>query len=74
MPYNYILDVSRLPFYAGIVKNSIIIFDEAHNVPEASCEGRSYEIHANIFINAELELNKLSYHPSMSPDLRIVSY
>lgn len=42
MPYNYILDVSRLPFYEGIIKNSIIIFDEAHNVPEAACDGRSY--------------------------------
>lgn len=37
MPYNYILDVERIPRYESLIQNSIIIFDEAHNVPEAAC-------------------------------------
>lgn len=44
MPYNYILDVEMLPRYVNIISGSVLIFDEAHNVPEASCEGRSYEL------------------------------
>lgn len=27
MPYNYILDVDRIPTYESIIKGSIIIFD-----------------------------------------------
>lgn len=41
MPYNYLLDAFLLNSYKEIIENSIIIFDEAHNVPEAACEGRS---------------------------------
>ena len=53
MPYNYILDVDRLPNYESIIKNSVIILDEAHNVPEAACEGRTFMIYSNIFSNIE---------------------
>jgi len=42
MPYNYILDIDLLPRFASMISNSILIIDEAHNVSEASCEGRSY--------------------------------
>ena len=59
MPYNYILDVDRLPHYEAIIKNSVIILDEAHNVPEAACEGRSFPIYSNIFNNIDVELKKL---------------
>ncbi len=44
MPYNYILDANLLPRYGNILNESILIFDEAHNVAEAACEGRSYEM------------------------------
>lgn len=54
MPYNYILDVDRLPHYEAIIKNSVIILDEAHNVPEAACEGRSFPIYSNIFNNIDV--------------------
>lgn len=53
MPYNYILDVDRMNKYESIIKNSIIILDEAHNVPEAACEGRSFEITSRIFENVD---------------------
>lgn len=74
MPYNYILDVDRLNRYENLIRNSIIIFDEAHNVPESACEGRSFEITSRIFENVDNELKKLEYHPSMSPQLRIIAY
>ena len=41
MPYNYLLDAYLLPSYQEMLTDSIIIFDEAHNVAEAACEGRS---------------------------------
>lgn len=67
MPYNYLLDVDRLPRYENIIKNSIIILDEAHNVPEAACEGRTFSIYSNIFGNIDAELKKLESHSYMSP-------
>jgi Rad3-related DNA helicase len=42
MPYNYILDIDLLERFSKMIANSILIFDEAHNVADASCEGRSY--------------------------------
>lgn len=43
MPYNYLLDVRLLERYADLINNSILIFDEAHNVADACCEGRSFQ-------------------------------
>ena len=37
MPYNYILDSNLLGQFRETIFNSIIIFDEAHNVPDKSC-------------------------------------
>ena len=44
MPYNYLLDSYLMQNYKEIIQDSIIIFDEAHNVPDAACDGRSMEI------------------------------
>ncbi len=44
MPYNYLLDSYLLSNYQDIIENSIVIFDEAHNVSEAACEGRSLQL------------------------------
>jgi Rad3-related DNA helicase len=59
MPYNYLLDTFLLKSYQEIIENSIIIFDEAHNVSEAACEGRSLILETHNFDSAILELNKL---------------
>lgn len=32
LPYNYLLDVSSFPVFSIDLKDSVIIFDEAHNV------------------------------------------
>lgn len=66
MPYNYILDVGLLPRYKSIIEESILIFDEAHNVPESACEGRSMTITSGIYDRIKVELAKLEEHPRMS--------
>lgn len=66
MPYNYILDSDLLPRFANMITNSILIFDEAHNVAEASCEGRSYQFLSANLKGAQAEIQKVmySYKPS----------
>jgi regulator of telomere elongation helicase 1 len=64
MPYNYITDISLLQSFSEIVKNSIIIFDEAHNVPEAACNGRSFELEDKTFDNVEIELTSYTHSNS----------
>jgi Rad3-related DNA helicase len=49
MPYNYLLDANILARHANIIENSIIIFDEAHNVADAACEGRSFDAKLSMF-------------------------
>jgi Rad3-related DNA helicase len=71
MPYNYLTDAKILKYNKDIVENSILIFDEAHNVADAACEGRSFEINARILGEALKELEKLqSKDPSISSLLR----
>lgn len=53
MPYNYLLDCGLNSKYASIVRDSILIFDEAHNVPESSCEGWSFSINKRTFEDAQ---------------------
>lgn len=49
MPYNYLLDDNLKEKYADIITKSILIFDEAHNVPESSCEGKTFSIDKRTF-------------------------
>jgi Rad3-related DNA helicase len=57
MPYNYLLDAYLLTTYSELINDSIIIFDEAHNVAEAACEGRSLILETSNIEAALLELN-----------------
>ena len=41
MPYNYLLNEDLVSLYSETIKGSILIFDEAHNVPDSACDGRS---------------------------------
>ncbi|CAD8198204.1 unnamed protein product [Paramecium pentaurelia] len=56
IPYNYLLDNE----FSNIVdvKNSIIIFDEAHNVPSTAEDGQSFYINDNIVQEAKKELER----------------
>lgn len=61
MPYNYILDAEIMNRFDTMIANSVIIFDEAHNVPEASCEGRSSELFLSNEKGAESEIQMLLF-------------
>ncbi|CAK81354.1 unnamed protein product (macronuclear) [Paramecium tetraurelia] len=56
LPYNYLLDRE----FSNIVntENSIIIFDEAHNVPSAAENGQSFFINETIVQEAKKELER----------------
>ena len=47
MPYNYILDSYILENMNNNLNNSIIIFDEAHNVPSMAEDGVSFTLSIN---------------------------
>jgi Rad3-related DNA helicase len=71
MPYNYLLDEYMLKTYQELIEGSIIIFDEAHNVSEAACEGRSLVLETHNLDTALLELNKILSR-FLSPSLEAV--
>ena len=71
MPYNYLVDPSIRPPTVNI-NNSIVIFDEAHNIESICCDSVSFELRAETLsqciaeVQQILELNK-------SPDDCLVS-
>ena len=71
MPYNYILDIDLLPRFAGMLSGSVVIFDEAQNVPEASCEGRSYDMMLANIVGALAEVEKM-FRSHVSTELKNV--
>lgn len=52
MPYNYLLDESLLPLAKRLVKNSILVFDEGHNVDKSAREGYSVSFNKKIITEA----------------------
>lgn len=58
MPYIYLLDGSIRTNYNINLKNSIIIFDEAHNVPQACEDIASVELTRKLLILVNIELKK----------------
>lgn len=52
MPYNYILDIDLLENYKNILTGNIIIFDEAHNLPDAACQGQSCDFTNKVLMAA----------------------
>lgn len=44
MPYNYLLSRNSFGIYSKDIANAILVFDEAHNVQSASCDGNSLKI------------------------------
>jgi regulator of telomere elongation helicase 1 len=59
MPFNYLLDWSLLENNNLNLKNSIIIFDEAHNVDSLAEEGSSMEIDTDMLAQCLVELKNL---------------
>lgn len=56
MPYSYIIDQKYRENFAINWENSVIIFDEAHNVPQCCEDSASFSIDSDTLekINAEL--------------------
>jgi regulator of telomere elongation helicase 1 len=48
MPYNYLIDEKIRESYEIKFENSLLIFDEAHNVPQAQEDVTSFELRARI--------------------------
>lgn len=59
MPFNYLLDWSLFENNNLNLKNSIIIFDEAHNVDSLAEEGSSMEIDTDMLTQCLVELKNL---------------
>ena len=59
MPYNYLLFEDMVDNYKDLIKNSIIIFDEAHNVPSVACDGRTFSLKYSAFTKVIKELKTL---------------
>ncbi|CAD8098779.1 unnamed protein product [Paramecium sonneborni] len=56
LPYNYLLEKEFQDYIT--IDNSILIFDEAHNVQSTAEDGSSFFITQNIIIEAEKDLEK----------------
>lgn len=59
MPYNYLTDDSIRENYEDILKNAIIIFDEAHNIEKAAEEGASVALSVADLQNVLSDLDQL---------------
>jgi len=57
MPYNYLIDEKIRENYGIEYKNSVIIFDEAHNIAPCSEEVSSFEIKASYLDKCLMELH-----------------
>ncbi|CAD8209823.1 unnamed protein product [Paramecium octaurelia] len=66
LPYNYLLDNE----FSNIVntENSIIIFDEAHNVPKTAEDGQSFFMNETIVQEAKKELERWLKELNEMPD------
>ncbi|KAL4435809.1 hypothetical protein ABPG74_015777 [Tetrahymena malaccensis] len=68
LPYSFLLKQSRFMEFQVILKDSIIIFDEAHNVPSAAEEGTSYKVDQNLIEESNKELDYLE--KNLTPNMR----
>jgi regulator of telomere elongation helicase 1 len=59
MPYNYLTDKNIRDNYASKLKNSILIFDEAHNIEKAAEEGSSVNISSGDLLAGLKELDQI---------------
>lgn len=59
MPYNYLIDDRIRQTYDLTYKNTIIIFDEAHNLPSTQEEVSSFELKASMLDKVAKELAAL---------------
>ena len=68
MPYNYLIDEKIRENYGIEYTNSVIIFDEAHNIAPCSEEVSSFEVKAGYLDKCLIELNSLQQHHEQNTD------
>ena len=56
MPYNYLIDEKIRENFVNRYENSIIIFDEAHNVAQCAEDVTSFELKSKLLEGVVLEL------------------
>jgi len=59
MPYNYLIDEKIRENYEINLENSVLIFDEAHNITQAQEEVTSFELRAKMLDLCLTELHSL---------------
>ena len=60
MPYNYLIEEKMRDSFKLDLENTVLIFDEAHNISPASEECLSFELKASQLENISKEVNDLS--------------
>eukprot|EP00917_Polyrhabdina_sp_WS-2016_P023268 GHVP01050344.1.p1 GENE.GHVP01050344.1~~GHVP01050344.1.p1 ORF type:complete len:758 (+),score=123.01 GHVP01050344.1:111-2276(+) len=66
MPYQYILDKRARRGFDIKLDNSIVVFDEAHNIEDSCRDAVSFNIRLKEIINVMSELRKYSNHAIMN--------
>lgn len=61
MPYNYLIDENIRPTSVNI-KNSIIIFDEAHNIQSVCCDSKSFDLRMGTLDQCIAEIQQVMKH------------
>lgn len=59
MPYNYILDDAIRENTFSHLENSIVIFDEAHNIADAAEQSHSFDLSEDSLDEVIKDINKL---------------
>lgn len=58
MPYTYIFDFRYRENHKNMMQNSILIFDEAHNIQKASEQGSSLSISSSELQNLQNKIGE----------------
>jgi regulator of telomere elongation helicase 1 len=60
MPYNYIIEENFRDTFKISFENSILVFDEAHNIASCSEDAASFDLKTKLLETAVVELKDLS--------------
>lgn len=66
MPYNYVIDEQIRSSFKINWNNSILIFDEAHNITQATEEATSFDLREDTIRNSISEITKLLEEQSLN--------
>ncbi|KYQ92970.1 DEAD/DEAH box helicase [Tieghemostelium lacteum] len=68
-PYNYLIDPSIRKAFKKKVKNSIVIFDEAHNVEDAFMDAASFNVSLEELFESYQQIRSTLENPTLYNDL-----